>query len=88
MAKRLCTSFVDPKCVSPLLACRLIALDKNPGVCPIGIGDTSRQIIAKAILSFAKSDVQDASGCLQLCGGQLSGIEAAVACRTNCLRIR
>ncbi len=78
VAKRLCTSFVDPKCISPLLACHLIALDKNPGVHPIGVGDTARRIIAKAILSIARSDVQDASGCLQLCGGQISGIEAAV----------
>jgi len=78
MAKRLCTSFVDPKSVSSFLACRLIALDKHPGVRPIGIGDTARRIIAKAILSIARPDVQDASGCLQLCGGQISGIEAAV----------
>ena len=78
VAKRLCTSYVDPKCVSPLLACRLIALDKNPGVRPIGIGDTARRIIAKAILFIARPDVQDTSGCLQLCGGQISGIEAAV----------
>ena len=69
---------MDPKCVSPLLACRLIALDKNPGVRPIGIGDTARRIIAKAILNIARPDVQDISGCLQLCGGQISGIEAAV----------
>ena len=78
MAKRLCTSYVDSKCVSPLLACRLIALDKNPCVRPIGIGDTARRIIAKAILNIARPDVQDTSGCLQLCGGQISGIEAAV----------
>ena len=78
VAKRLCTSLVDPKCVSSLLACRLIALDKPPGVHPIGIGDTARRIIAKAILSTTKSDMQDASGCLQLCTGQLSGIEATV----------
>ena len=78
MAQRLCTSYVDPKCVSPLLACRLIALDKSPGVRPIGIGDTARRIIAKAVLFVARPDVQDISGCLQLCGGQISGIEAAV----------
>ena len=42
VAKRLCTSYVDPKCVSPFLACRLIALDKSPGVRQIGIGDTAR----------------------------------------------
>ena len=78
VAKRLCTSYMDPKCVSPLLACRLIALDKNPGVRLIGIGDTARRIIAKAILNIVRPDVQDISGWLQLCVGQISGIEAAV----------
>ena len=34
MAKRLCTEYVDPDLLSPFLACRLIALDKNPGVDP------------------------------------------------------
>ena len=60
------------------MACRLIALNKNPGVRPIGIGETPRHLIAKAILSITKGDVQDAAGALQLCTGQISGIEAAV----------
>ena len=77
LAKRLSTTYIDPECISPLLACRLIALDKNPGVRPIGIGDTARRIIAKAVLYIVKTDVQDACGCVQLCGGQISGIEAA-----------
>ena len=33
---------------STLLTCRLIALDKHPGVQQIGIGDTARRIISKA----------------------------------------
>ena len=49
----LCTSFVEPKCVSSLLACHHIALDKNLGVHLIGIGDNARKIIAKAILFIA-----------------------------------
>ena len=77
VAKRICTSYVDPKLISPLLACRLIALDKNPDVRPIGIGDTVRQILAKAVLSVVKLDIQEASGCLQMCGRQVSGIEVA-----------
>ena len=32
VARQLCTTFVDPKGISPFLACRLIALDKRPGV--------------------------------------------------------
>ena len=71
-------NFVDPVIISPLMACRLIALDKKPGVRHIGIGETVRRIIAKAILSVIGEDFQFAAGSLQLCAGQPSGGEAAV----------
>lgn len=77
VARRLCTSFVDPKSLSAFVACRLIALDKNPGVRPIGI-HSCRRIISKAILTVLGQDVIDAVGPLQLCAGQDSGCEAAV----------
>ncbi|XP_057316854.1 uncharacterized protein LOC130657880 [Hydractinia symbiolongicarpus] len=59
-------------------ACRLIPLDKSPGVRPIGIGEVLRRIIGKSIMCLVKSDVIDAAGNLQLCAGQDSGCEAAV----------
>ena len=77
-AKRICTNLIDPTCIAPLLACRLIALDKNPGVRPIGIGEIPRRVIAKAILYIVRQDIQEAAGSLRLCAGQISGIEAAV----------
>ena len=46
-AQHLCMKFVDPLAIAPFLACRLIALNKNLGVHPIGIGDTARRITAK-----------------------------------------
>lgn len=78
LTKRLCETFVDPEGLAPLMSCRLIALDKNPGVRPIGICEVARRIIAKAILSVTGVDIQEAAGCLQLCAGQKSGTEAAV----------
>ena len=42
VARRLCSSYVDPSCISPLLDCRLIPLNKNPGVRPIGVCETVR----------------------------------------------
>ena len=57
-------------------SCRLIPLDKNPGVRPIGIGEIIRRIIGKAILQIVKSDVIESAGSLQLCAGQPGGSEA------------
>ena len=59
-------------------ACRLIPLNKNPGVRPIGIGEVMRRILGKAILQLIRHEVMDAAGSLQLCAGQDSGIEAAI----------
>ena len=42
LARRLATEFIDPSALVPLMACRLIALDKTPGVRPIGVGEVLR----------------------------------------------
>ena len=39
-------------------SCRLIPLDKHPGVGPIGIGDVLRTIIGKTITQCIKSDLK------------------------------
>ena len=59
MTKRLCTEFVDPKI---LLASRLIALDKNPGVRPIGVGEIVRRLVTKAVLHVLRHDILDLVG--------------------------
>ena len=79
LAKELCTNEVDdPKILEALLACRLIPLDKNPGLRPIGIGETLRRILGKAVMSVLKRDVKASVGNLQLCGGQIGGCEVGV----------
>ena len=60
------------------MACRLIALYKCPGVRPIGICETVRRIIAKAVLFATKGDLKEAAGSQQPCAEQIAGIEAAV----------
>ena len=62
MCRRLCTEFVDPTSLQPLLSCRLISLDKNPGVRLIGIGEVLRRIIGKAVTTFIKGDNINAVG--------------------------
>ena len=78
VTRKLCTTLVDPAGLSAFVSCRLIALDKCPGVRPIGVGETVWRIIAKAVLSVLKEDIREAAGSSQLCAGQLSGCEVAV----------
>ena len=42
VGRRLCTTFVDPVGLKALTSSRLIALDKQPGVRSIGIGEGAR----------------------------------------------
>ena len=78
LAQRLCTQYVDPVGLYPFVASRLIALDKQPGVRPIGVGEAVRRLVGKAILRVIGPDVVDAAGTSQLCAGQLGGCETAV----------
>ena len=78
VCRRLSTDLVDPKAIQALLACRLIPLDKCPGVHPISVCEVLRRILGKAILTVVKSDVVAATGPLQLAGGLYGGYEAAV----------
>ena len=64
--------------LDPLIACRLIPLDKKPGCRPIGIGEVVRRIIGKCIMAVVKDDVRRAVGNLQVCAGQQAGGEAAI----------
>ena len=66
-------------CISALTACCLIALDKCPGVRPIGVGETLRRLISKATLRVTRDIIiQKAVGNLQLCAGQKAACEAGI----------
>ena len=53
VARHICQQFVDPSSLDAFTACRLVSLDKCPGVRPIGIGEVVRRIIGKAVLTAA-----------------------------------
>lgn len=63
---------------SAFVACRLIPLNKNQGVLPIGIGEVPRRIIGKSILKAVGDDIQEAAGPLQAYAGHETGCEATV----------
>ena len=79
LTKRLCTEYVDPLTIEPILSNRLIPLDKGNGeVRPIGVGEVIRRLIGKCVSKIGKQDVIDASGATQVCVGHKSGSEAAI----------
>ena len=51
-ARLLATESLKPESLVPFLSCRLIALDKRPGVRPIGVCKVARRIVSKAILKI------------------------------------
>ena len=78
MCRRICSAYVDPDGLTAFVACRLMALDKCPGVRPIGIGEVMRRILGKAVLTTIGDEVQEAAGALQVCAGHQAGSEAAI----------
>ena len=75
LARRLCTEVLDFDSLQAYVACRLVSLDKRPGVRPIGICEVARRIIGKEILTVIGGDIQQTVGTLQLCAGQAAGID-------------
>ena len=59
-----------------LLACRLVDLDKRPGVRPLRMGETLRQALAKLVMRSSGDQTKTACGNLQPCAGLKTGIEA------------
>ncbi|MGL5814518.1 MAG: reverse transcriptase domain-containing protein, partial [Aeromonas sp.] len=64
--------------IRALLSNRGLALDKFPGVRPIGIGNIERRLIAKCILAEAGPAATEAAGTTQLAVGLPAGIEGAI----------
>ena len=76
VARKLYTERNDS--IDAFLACRLIPLDKNPGLRPIGVGEVLRRIIGKAVMLITKEHIKKSVGSLQVCVGHEAGCNAAI----------
>eukprot|EP00957_Ditylum_brightwellii_P077929 5923125-Ditylum_brightwellii.AAC.1 len=66
------------------MACRLVALDKEPGTRPVGVGEILCRLIAKLVIRATGDEAKVACGNVQLCAGLEASIEGAV----HAVRIR
>ena len=53
--------------IRALMCNRPIALDKCPGIRPIGVGEEPRRILGKTIALATRIDVEETCGTMQLC---------------------
>ena len=60
------------------MACRLIPLDKKPGLRPIGLGEVLRRIAGKAVIIKFKNGITHVAVALQVISGQDAGVEAVI----------
>ena len=67
-----------PNLLDAYVSSRLIALDKNPGIRPIGVGEVLRRIVGKVISHHCRQEIKEAAGPLQTCAGHGAGAEAAI----------
>ena len=61
-----------------LRSCRLIGLDKKPGVRPIGIGEVPMRVMARAMAWVTGVEVEIACGADQLCARLKGGAEGGI----------
>ena len=64
--------------IRALMACRLMALDKQPGTRPVGIGEILRRLMAKCVVATVRHQATLECGNNQLCAGLVAGIEGAI----------
>ena len=70
----------NTKGLAALNTCRLLPLDKCPGIRLIRVTEVCRRVISKTILGIVKQDVLEAVAGRQFYAGLVSGCEAALHC--------
>ena len=68
------------------MACCLVALDKRPGVRPVGIGETLRQALAKLVMRAAGDEAKKACGNIHLCAGATHAVGQRRQARVRAIR--
>ena len=77
LIKKICIEEIDDSSLLPLMASRLVPLNNNPGLRPIGVEEVLRRVMGKVVMSDFSKDVTIASSDAQMCG-RSSGSEAAI----------
>ena len=78
MTKKICSEKIEDESLEAFTACRLVPLDKQPGLRPIGVGEVLRRICGKVVMYSLREDIIKSCSNIQMCSGQRAGSEAAI----------
>ena len=78
VVKKTCSIENQSASLEAFLACRLIPLDKNPGLRPTGIGEVLRRIAGKVVVTHFRTEIVTSVGSRQVSAGQEAGCESII----------
>ena len=67
-----------PSLLEGYTSCRLIPLDKNPGIRPTGVGEVLRRIVGKNVSGFLKEEIKETADPFQVCAGHSADSETVI----------
>ena len=76
--KKICSIANQSAFLETFFACRLIPLDKNPSLRPIGIGEVLGLIAGKVVVTHFRIEIVTSVGSPQVCAGQDGGCESII----------
>ena len=76
--KKICSIENQSAFLEAFLTCRLIPLDKNPGLRTIGIGEVLRRIAGKVVVTHFRTETVTSVGSLQVYAGQETGCKSII----------
>ena len=86
--KKMCQEKINDNSLEAYLACRLVPLDKKPGLRPISVGEVLRWIAKKVVAYLSRKDVIESCSDVQMCSWTRGWLQSSYSCDERSVRMR